>query len=269
MTVGSLVGDTGVFSVVVIDASGIHEIPTTPDWTMNALQWETPATAVFDSQRAGQRHLFRLHLDDGTIDQLTSDPSQAEGQVSILPDGRLVHEAWSCSTGLYLGIQVTSPDGTQTVAITDPQVAADSGDDEQPAASPDGRSVAFVRQVGDGTGAIFSVPVDGGTPTRLTDDIAEIARPRWSPDGSTILYGVSGNLYSIPSSGGTPQQVTDCSGVYCWEGDWSPDGSQILYKRFVFDSDHVEVWIADADGSSPHALWVGDHSSAEQPDWGA
>src|SRR6478735_6337051 len=35
MTVGSLVGPTGIFAVAVIDDMGIHEIDTTPDWTMN------------------------------------------------------------------------------------------------------------------------------------------------------------------------------------------------------------------------------------------
>ena len=189
--------------------------------------------AVFDSQHAGQRHLFRLHLDDGSIEQLTSGPSEAQGSVSVLPDGRLVHESWSCTTGLYLGIHVTSADGTQTSAITDPQDSATSGDDEQPDGSPDGRSVAFVRQVGDGTGAIFVVPVDGGTATRLTKDIADIARPQWSPDGRTILFEVSGQLWTVPSTGGDPQQIPRCP-AYCWQGDWSPDGTRIIFKNWVY-----------------------------------
>jgi hypothetical protein len=268
MTVGSLVGDAGVFAVEVIDSSGIHVIDTPPDWTMNALQWESPQTAIFDSERAGQRHLFRLHLDDGSVEQITSGPAESQGQVSVVPDGRLVHEAWSCTTGLYLGLHVTSADGSQTAEITDPQVSADSGDDEQPDVSPDGRSVAFVRQVGDGSGAIFTVPVDGGPATRLTDDIGGIARPRWSPDGSTILIEVSGTLWTVPTSGGERQRIADCP-AYCWEGDWSPDGSHILFKDWVYGADHVDAWIAAADGSDARALWVGDHSSAEQPDWGA
>ena len=266
MTVGSLVGPSGIFAVAIIDDTGVHEIDTTPDWTMNGAQWETPGTAVFDSERAGQRHLFRLHLDDGSVDQITSGAAEGQGSVSVLPDGRLVHESWSCTTGLYLGIHVTSADGSQTSEITDAQASATSGDDEQPDGSPDGRSVAFVRQVGDGTGAIFVVPVDGGAATRLTEDIADIARPQWSPDGRTILYEVSGALWTVPSTGGDPQRIPQCP-AYCWQGDWSPDGTRIIFKNYVYGSDHVDVWTANADGSDPQALWVGDYSSAEQPDW--
>ena len=46
-------------------SDGIHEIDTTAHWTINGATWESADTAIFDSEQAGPRHLFRLHLGDG------------------------------------------------------------------------------------------------------------------------------------------------------------------------------------------------------------
>jgi TolB protein len=266
MTVGGLVGPPGIFAIVVLDQDGLHQIDTTMDWTVNGATWESTDTAIFDSEQAGQRHLFRLHLGDASIEQLTSDPTLAQGNASVAPDGRIVHEQWSCVTGLFDGLHVTSADGARS-AITEPQTTTDQPYDEQPSVSPDGQSVAFVHQVGDGSGGVFVVPIDGGTITRLTDDASETGRPRWSPDGSTLLFSRDGALWTVPSSGGTPLQITK-DAPYRWEADWSPDGTRIVFKTYS-GGDHIDLHTADPDGSNEEELWVGDGSSPEQPDWGA
>lgn len=60
----------------------------------------------------------------------------------------------------------------------------------------------------------------------------QAALPKWSPDGSKILFSVMDiwNLYTIGADGTNLTQVTDFRSN---NGDWSPDGSQI-----VFQSDH-------------------------------
>jgi serine/threonine protein kinase len=54
-----------------------------------------------------------------------------------------------------------------------------------PSWSPDGKWIAVTATEGNGN-RIFKVPVDGGAPVRLLDDIS--ANPIWSPDGRFILY---------------------------------------------------------------------------------
>jgi dipeptidyl aminopeptidase/acylaminoacyl peptidase len=63
------------------------------------------------------------------------------------------------------------------------------------AVSPDGTEVAFSAVVDLAADrhqtAVFTVPVGGGTVSRLTcEAVAHERRPRYSPDGSVILYGV-------------------------------------------------------------------------------
>jgi hypothetical protein len=274
MTVGGLVGPTGVFAVALIDSSGVHPVNTTVDPTMNGLAWETADTAVFDSERAGQRHLFRLHLADGNIEQITNDPTVAEGAASVAADGRIVHEQWSCVTGLMLGIHVTSADGTQSTAITAAQASADQPYDDQPGVSADGKTVAFVHEDGQGNGAIFVVPIDGGTATRLTESLPDVEDPHWSPDGSKILFSHAGasnstDLWTVPATGGAPTQITHSGTMTSsWAADWSPDGTQIVFKKFAYGAIQDDVRVIEADGSNEQVLWAGDHASAEQPDWG-
>lgn len=56
--------------------------------------------------------------------------------------------------------------------------------------------------------------------------------PKWSPDGSKVLFSTYGtwNLYTIDANGENLTQITDFRSN---NGDWSPDGEQI-----VFQSDH-------------------------------
>src|SRR5260370_25119256 len=59
--------------------------------------------------------------------------------------------------------------------------------------SPDGKMVAFTVQTVDLPNntkptQIYCVPVDGGTPTSLTNDGNSNARPRWTPDSKLILF---------------------------------------------------------------------------------
>jgi Tol biopolymer transport system component len=56
-----------------------------------------------------------------------------------------------------------------------------------PALSPDGRSIAYFSAELGPNGDFWTIPVDGGTPTRLTSDLREGGWPVWTPDGRSIV----------------------------------------------------------------------------------
>jgi len=56
---------------------------------------------------------------------------------------------------------------------------------QTPAWSPDGSSLAFVANRGEG-GQLFVAPLDGGEPRQLTRAKASSMHPCWSPDGRQI-----------------------------------------------------------------------------------
>ena len=66
----------------------------------------------------------------------------------------------------------------------------------QPAWSPDGKTIAFVRSV-DGRSQLFLLPLQGGEPTQLTRFRYGASSPKWSPDGKELLFSARINLKEL------------------------------------------------------------------------
>ncbi|GAA1753803.1 hypothetical protein [Nostocoides vanveenii] len=111
--------------------------------------------------------------------------------------------------------------------------------------SPDGKTVAFSgHRTGDWNVDIFTVPVNGGNPTRITTHDAWDDNPAWSPDGTQIAYSTGlldeqpfRDIAIVKSTGGTPRYVTDASAALsgaCPVGHrinrpvWFSDGKRLL-----------------------------------------
>jgi eukaryotic-like serine/threonine-protein kinase len=132
----------------------------------------------------------------------------------------------------------------QSIKVTwDPAVEA------LPAMSPDGRSVAYAS----GTAArmrVFVRSVAGGRGLALTDDTSQVqSHPRWSPDGSRVLFLQGGGVFSVPASGGadTPEVPPGRTSPVV-SAAWSPDGKNIGYvigdSLFVRDARNESRGIA-------------------------
>ena len=81
-------------------------------------------------------------------------------------------------------------------------------------------------------GDVWTVPLAGGDARRLTSGVSWDAQPRWSPDGSHIVFvsdrGGNENLWIMNADGTGKRQVTTTGGV--GRPSWSPDGSEIIYS---------------------------------------
>jgi Tol biopolymer transport system component len=102
-------------------------------------------------------------------------------------------------------------------------------------ASPDGETLAFIRGERPGVADIYSIPVAGGQPRRLTRLNAVIDAVEWTPDGKSLIYsadlGRSGRfrVSRIPAAGsdgpgetlvaGQVESAEQPSVARSWRGD--------------------------------------------------
>jgi Tol biopolymer transport system component len=119
-----------------------------------------------------------------------------------------------------------------------------------PAWSPDGTRIAFVTDR-DGNNEIYVMYSDGGSQTKLTNDLGYDDSPTWSPDGTKIAFVTNrdGNneIYVMNSDGSNKTNLTMNSGSD-YSPVWSPDGTKIA---FVTNRDgNNEIYVMNSDGTN-------------------
>ncbi len=97
------------------------------------------------------------------------------------------------------------------------QISNDPGLEVHPAISPDGKLIAYSAGPWDRS-RIFVRQLTGGRAIALTDSTTFAEWPRWSPDGSQLLYTAEGGTRIIPALGGVPARIAslDSLGACSW-----------------------------------------------------
>jgi len=119
--------------------------------------------------------------------------------------------------------------------------------------SPDGRTIVF-----DLLGDLYRMPISGGQATRLTTGLAHDMQPRFSPDGSRIVF-VSDrtggdNLWLMTLATGDTTQLTQGNNNTFLSPEWMPDGKYIVAGRAPGLGGIVKLWLYHVDGGSGTAM---------------
>jgi Tol biopolymer transport system component len=115
--------------------------------------------------------------------------------------------------------------------------------------SPDGTQMVISDQTETGKSLIYSIPIDGGEPKKITSKGPSYWHG-WSPDGTTLAYCAERNgnydIYTIPLQGGEETRLTAAEGLD--DGpDYSPDGDHIYFNSER--SGTMQIWRMKTDGT--------------------
>lgn len=168
-------------------------------------------------------------------------------------------------------IYISNDDGSNRRRLTrNPDVWEHGKRDFYPCWSPDGRKIAFVRQMVESsppTKELFVMTADGTDLQQLTHNHITDSKPSWSPDGNKIVFQrkvketgktevhtIELATLTITQLTGNNRKEDDLSSV---APDWSPDGTKILYEKFInvidvgFSPKNIYVMSATGENQRP------------------
>lgn len=178
-------------------------------------------------------------------------------------------------------LYVMRPDGSGLRQLThNERSPTTEARDEQPAVSPDGRTVAFV-STRDHAGnplssyELYVVGLDGGGERRLTRDPRGAGRPQWTPDGRIVVTTCGHDLRSCrleavnPESGESRRVSSLPSRSVFFGAALSPDGERLALVEVeggFWEAHAADVAVANVDGSARRRL-TDDPGEDASPAW--
>ncbi len=208
--------------------------------------------------------IYSINFRGENLERLTNNATGDTGPAFSADGTKIVYSGGrkgpaSHSADLF----VMKADGSEKTRVTkERQIpGASRANDLQPAFSPSGRKIVFVRNgpLPEGYSSnndIYKIGTDGSGLRRLVDipsfEYRSGGDPAWSPNGTKIAFfsGVE-DAYSIETvrpDGTGRKPVTEG-----YAPNWSPDGSRIAFHRSA-DGSESRIFVADADGSDENPL---------------
>jgi len=144
--------------------------------------------------------------------------------------------------------------------------------------SPDGAEVAFAAEISESPhdrlqSAVFTVPIAGGSERRLSEHLpAHQRRPRYSPDGKYLLFGIQREwdfyadrvrLVSYDRAAETETVLTEEWDRSAAGWEFSPDGSRIVLA--AEDNARTNLYTMPVAVAEPELLASGGFAGAARP----
>jgi len=241
---GITLGDDSVYVGLFVGASGtgsseparfrnVRVVRPAPD---SLVPYEDYLGSRLETMRMGTGHRTVVHRSAGSV--------QAPNWST--DDEALIYN----SNGLLYRFDLA----TQTPNEIDTGFADDNNNDHVLSFAGDRIGISHHADDQDGNSIIYTVPVDGGTPTQVTPKGPSYLHG-WSPDDRYVTYTGARegafDVYKMPVEGGTEVRLTTADGLD--DGpEYAPDGEHIYFNSVR--TGRMEIWRMRPDGSQKEQL---------------
>ncbi len=275
-------------SIEVVPLAGLRGFQVTPAFSPDGNQVAfrngdgAHNTGIYPTLVGGEKSLLRLSRDPADCCPTWSPDgrhiafirfSDKTFSIVVVPAlGGTEHRVYMGPASMGAGL-TWSPNGCHSLTTARPLTAPPGGSlDAEPAFSPDGSQVAFVRSTVAGVcNDVYVVSAAGGEARRLTFDHRPIiGPPAWTVDGHEIVFsstrGGPDSLWRIPVSGGVPRPVAGPIG----DGGWPSipaKGEQLAYEQIVAK---FNIWRLDLKDQkhyqAPPSVLISEKGDKMRPD---
>jgi Tol biopolymer transport system component len=193
-------------------------------------------------------------------------PPRVTASTQITTDG--IQKGYPVTDGSRLYFTVSRLRGRNSAASALAQVAASGGETVELASvapavldiDPRGAELLVADRISTSSSSLAVMPVLGGTVRQLGNLTTNAAlfgnTAAWSPDASHVVYTTGSDVRVARADGSEARTLLTAPGV-TFAPRWSPDGARIRYSVRDTRTAAFELWEANADGNSPHALLPG------------
>ncbi len=239
--------DAAAEKPVQLAVGGAAACDTLPQWSPDRRSF------AFTRSTSEGTAVWTANADGSNARRITS---VAGGRVSWSPDGSRL-AVLRMKDGVQQLFVVGVADGAAR------QLTSGGGQVEDPAWSPDGKSIAVCLQTGPENWQIHLV--DPADPNRAPQQVTRLPHPAldpvWSPDGTTFAYtagtygtGTQGDIRLVDADGSDDRELV-ATGAHEMDPAWSADGTWVAFVRGPYEK--PAIWAVRSDRTGERPLTTG------------
>ena len=265
------------------DGSGILTVTDGTRDSENANWSPNGSLIAYDAPDPNDANHFRIwvaHPDGSQAHTVAPLAGDDDFDPTWSPDGTrlaFVRQTFDSMMMVHLSLVVGNADGSGSAATIP---GTETGDDGEPAWSPDGSRLAVAHYLGSGGfDGIETINLDGSgrTPIDTPPNDRNDSHPAWSPDGGTIWFsrglppvgcGSQSQIWAAPATGPAGTPVSRDPSFSDYQVAPSPDGTKVAFTRCDDPTNDVHhIYTMNTDGTGVAPVTSGAGVDDYFPDW--